>query len=157
MMKNLRATAAAATMNFAQTHADTKKFQVSRQDPKCPEVKLGIPKPTSGHLKENRRSRCPDVGLGNLDFIFRTIAKNTSRKIKPTSGHQRRPTDAIDQQKRRRRSKTDTKTSSTSKPCKTIGFAWVSSTLTFLVRFRNDGILNGAGATSTFLKKNMIS
>ena len=45
-----------------------------RRDPKCLEVQLGIPKPTSGH-QQVTRSRCPEVALGILDFIFHTIAK----------------------------------------------------------------------------------
>ena len=31
---------------------------------RCPEVALGIPKPTSGHLARRLRRRCPRVGLG---------------------------------------------------------------------------------------------
>ena len=36
------------------------------------------------------------------------------------------------------------------KHAKCIGFPWVLSTFTLLVLFRNDGILNGVGARSTF-------
>ena len=87
--------------NFAQTHADTKKFQVSRQDPKCPEVKLGIPKPTSGH-QQVTRPRCPEVGLGIFDPISERSRKVKSRKCKPTSGHQEHPAKVADRKKRRR-------------------------------------------------------
>ena len=51
--------------DFLNRPLDTKKFQVSRQDPRCPEVKLGIPKPTSGHLT----SITSGVQRSNQEFL----------------------------------------------------------------------------------------
>ena len=45
------------------------------------------------------RSRCPEVGLGNLDSTSERSQKVESRKRNPTSGHQERPAKAA----RRRR------------------------------------------------------
>ena len=41
---------------------DANKFIVPWNYPRCPEVKLGIPDPTSGH-QEVTPSRCPEFGL----------------------------------------------------------------------------------------------
>ena len=57
-------------------------------------VKSRIPKPTSGHLKveimirpldtknKYERSRCPEVGLGILGFIIRTLRRAQEKHAK---------------------------------------------------------------------------
>ena len=37
--------------------------------------KLANSNPTSGHQKKNERSRCPEVGLGSLGFMLRTLRR----------------------------------------------------------------------------------
>ena len=44
------------------SHGRSKTDSRSPKDPKCPVIRLGIPKPTSGH-QQVTRSRCPNVGL----------------------------------------------------------------------------------------------
>ena len=80
------------------SHGRSKTDSRSPKDPKCPVIRLGIPKPTSGH-QQVTRSRCPEVGLGNLDSTSERSQKVESRKRNPTSGHQERPAKAA----RRRR------------------------------------------------------
>ena len=66
----------------------------------CPEVNLGIPKPTSGR-QQVTRSRCPELGLGILDLSSERSRKVKSREPNPTSGHQQRPAKVVDRKKRR--------------------------------------------------------
>ena len=70
-------------------------------DAVCPEVQLGIPKPTSGH-RQVTQSRCPEVGLGILDSTSERSRKVKSRKRNPTSGHQEPPAKVADRKNRRR-------------------------------------------------------
>ena len=61
------------------SHGRSKTDSRSPKDPKCPVIRLGIPKPTSGH-QQVTRSRCPEVGLGNLDST-----SERSQKVKAGS------------------------------------------------------------------------
>ena len=130
---------------------DIKKFQVSRQDPKCPEVKLGIPKPTSGH-QQVTRSRCPEVGLGNLDSTSERSQKVKSRKRKPTSGHQERPAKVVDRKKRRRQNKDANNDfehiQTMQNHCVFIGFKHITT----FEAISTTTTVNGTGARSTFHK-----
>ena len=55
-----------------------------KKDPRCPEVGLGIPKPTSGHQALQHEASSQDIARSQITTIG--IPKN--RLPKPTSGHQ---------------------------------------------------------------------
>ena len=62
---------------------DANKFKVSSKDPRCPDVKFRIPKPTSGHQELHHEASSQDIAPSQ---IIKTELEN---KIpKPTSGHQ---------------------------------------------------------------------
>ena len=55
-----------------------------KKDPRCPEVGLGTPKPTSGHQELQRDASSKDTTASKIT----TIGTPKKRNPKPTSGHQ---------------------------------------------------------------------
>ena len=58
--------------------------EVSRQDPRCPEVGIGTPKPTSGHQELQHDASSKDIAPSKIT----TIGTPKKRNPTPTSGHQ---------------------------------------------------------------------
>ena len=56
-------------------------FKISSKDPRCPEVKVGVPKPTSGHQELHHDASSQDIAPSKISELENRIPK-------PTSGHQ---------------------------------------------------------------------
>ena len=63
---------------------DANKFKVSSKDPRRPEIKFRIPKPTSGHQELHHEASSQDIAPSQI--TKRSELEN--RIPKPTSGHQ---------------------------------------------------------------------
>ena len=133
------------------SHGRSKTDSRSPKDPKCPVIRLGIPKPTSGH-QQVTPSRCPEVGLGNLDSTSERSQKVKSRKRKPTSGHQERPAKVVDRKKRRRQNEDANNDfehiQTMQNHCVFIGFKHITT----FEAISTTTTVNGTGARSTFHK-----
>ena len=94
-------------------------FKISSKDPRCPQIKVGVPKPTSGHQELHHEASSQDIAPSRIWELENKIPK-------ATSGNQER---VRDPRARRERAKHEIRTCDdahaaqcTQKPCKIRGF-----------------------------------
>ena len=97
-------------------------FKISSKDPRCPQIKVGVPKPTSGHQELHHEASSRDIAPSRIWELENKIPK-------ATSGNQEF---VRDPRARRERTKHEIRTCDdahaaqcTQKPCKISGFLGV--------------------------------
>ena len=97
-------------------------FKISSKDPRCPQIKVGVPKPTSGHQELHHEASSQDIAPSRIWELENKIPK-------ATSGNQEF---VRDPRARRERTKHEIRTCDdahaaqcTQKPCKISGFLGV--------------------------------
>ena len=81
------------TCERRREHDAANDFKISSKDPRCPEVKVGVPKPTSGHQELHHEASSQDIAPSKISELENRIPR-------PTSGHQELVRDSRARRKR---------------------------------------------------------